>query len=285
MALECIRSLLAQTHRDLEIVVSENSTKDPLTLADLPQDERLRLVHRTPNLSSENHFRAMFSEATGPFMMVIHDDDLLHPTAVARLLSALTAAPTAAAVSPNAFFLMQDVPTNLLINPTLRQTRIFDSKDEFLRRYMRPDLGINPFPGYMYRSSLIRGVQPDNSEAGKYSDVTFLSRILERGSIIWLADPLMFYRKHGGNDSGALDCRQINRLIHWIVRHSSLQRNDPDIRAYRHWIHLLRLRDLRRAGQPWPRREWRAVFFYFLTHPTLGARIVQQRLTKWLRFR
>ena len=79
-----------------------------------------------------------------------------------------------------------------------------DSKLKLVNHYFNLEFsGSAPFPGYLYRVKSLLNVKLDKENGGKYSDLSFLLKLLEYGRIQWLCKPLMFYRLHNNNDSNS----------------------------------------------------------------------------------
>jgi hypothetical protein len=78
-----------------------------------------------------------------------------------------------------------------------------------------------PFPAYMYRTVATRGLFLDAKDGGKYADVAFLFKLVSRGPIQWLSDPLIAYRIHGSNDSGEVNIVQQLRLLRFARKIAS----------------------------------------------------------------
>lgn len=91
-----IRSALAQSWREIEVIVSDDSPDDALrTLVAGFADARLRYRHNVPALGvAQNHWLS-FSESQGDFVAVLNHDDWLAPTFVRRLGEALLKHPQA----------------------------------------------------------------------------------------------------------------------------------------------------------------------------------------------
>jgi glycosyltransferase involved in cell wall biosynthesis len=88
--LEAIHSTLAQTYPNIEIIVSDNASTDDTwqhlsALASKSPDPRLVLLRQTTNLGMTGNFNAALSAATGEYFLLLSDDDLLAPTAIAEL--------------------------------------------------------------------------------------------------------------------------------------------------------------------------------------------------------
>lgn len=86
--LRALSSSLAQTHRDIEVVVSDNaSSDDTLRCLRETRDPRLVILEQQTNIGMVGNFNACLNAATGQLFLMLSDDDLLEPTAVERLSS------------------------------------------------------------------------------------------------------------------------------------------------------------------------------------------------------
>jgi glycosyltransferase involved in cell wall biosynthesis len=95
-----VDSALAQTHDDLEVVVSDNASTDATAalLARLAAaDPRLRVVRQDHNRGMVANLDAAFALARGDHVMLLADDDWLAPRCVEAALAALRDAPGAVA--------------------------------------------------------------------------------------------------------------------------------------------------------------------------------------------
>jgi len=95
-----VASALGQTHRDLEVVVSDNVSTDgteDLLREMASADSRLRAVRQPENRGMVANLDAALHLATGDHVMLLSDDDWLAPRCVEAALSALTESPGSAA--------------------------------------------------------------------------------------------------------------------------------------------------------------------------------------------
>lgn len=88
LAVRVVRSALAQTYPEIEVVVSDDASADD-TIAKLSkiQDPRLRVFAQSPRLGIVENFNFCLTEASGEFFLIIGDDDVLLPTAIGRLVA------------------------------------------------------------------------------------------------------------------------------------------------------------------------------------------------------
>lgn len=91
-----VRSVLAQTHRNLRVVVCDNASEDatPEVMADLMrQDARVVYFRHQKNHGSVYNFRFARSKVETDWFSILSDDDLLLPTFYERAAWALAANP------------------------------------------------------------------------------------------------------------------------------------------------------------------------------------------------
>lgn len=91
---QTIDSAKAQTWGDVEIIVVDDGSCDPVTVATLDALSGIRLL-RQPNAGLPAARNAGIAAATGDYVLPLDADDWLEPEAVAALLSTLQATPTA----------------------------------------------------------------------------------------------------------------------------------------------------------------------------------------------
>ena len=91
-----VASVLGQTHRDLELVISDNASTDstPELCAQLAAgDERVRFLRQPRNCGPTANFNAVLAQLRGEHVMLLADDDTLAPTFVGRCRASLVAEP------------------------------------------------------------------------------------------------------------------------------------------------------------------------------------------------
>lgn len=91
-----IKSALAQTYPQIEIIVQDNASDVDLTAAiEQLHDSRVRYYRNDRNLGATKNFALGLSRANGEFVGLLADDDLIAPTFVEKLVSPLIAHPDA----------------------------------------------------------------------------------------------------------------------------------------------------------------------------------------------
>ncbi len=91
-----VQSVLAQTHRNLELVISDNASVDgtaELCRSLMERDARVRCLRASVNRGPTANFNAVFEHMRGEYVMVLSDDDWLDCNYIETCLSALRAHP------------------------------------------------------------------------------------------------------------------------------------------------------------------------------------------------
>lgn len=93
-----LASVLAQTHQNLEVVVSDNASTDDtpaICRSGAAGDPRIRYVRQAEPISAWENFRYVLEQATGEYFLWTADDDLHSPNYVETLVRALSDRPGA----------------------------------------------------------------------------------------------------------------------------------------------------------------------------------------------
>lgn len=81
-----VRSALAQTYSDIEVIASDNaSTDDTARRLQEFDDPRLKLIVQPTNIGLAGNFNTCLNAATGDGFLMLSDDDILAPDAIERL--------------------------------------------------------------------------------------------------------------------------------------------------------------------------------------------------------
>ena len=86
LACRAIRSVLGQSYKNLEIVVSDNASADGTSEAvEAMADSRIKLLKQPRNIGMIGNFNACLMAASGEYFLMLSDDDLLEPDALLNL--------------------------------------------------------------------------------------------------------------------------------------------------------------------------------------------------------
>ena len=87
-----VRSALAQTYENIEVLVSDNASTDDtfLRLAEI-SDRRLTVIKQPCNLGMVANWNTCLEKASGQFIILVSDDDYLESRAIEKMLAELHA--------------------------------------------------------------------------------------------------------------------------------------------------------------------------------------------------
>lgn len=89
-----IRSCLAQTHENFEIIIADNSDNDvSRELVARINDPRIRYQKNETNLGFIGNINKVVSLATGKYVKLLMDDDVIMPTALEKMVTVLEGHP------------------------------------------------------------------------------------------------------------------------------------------------------------------------------------------------
>lgn len=106
-----ISAAQAQTLAGFELIISDNgSTDETLRICEeaASRDSRIRIIRQGRNVGPIANFEAVLAAARAPFFMFAAADDRIEPNFVEETLTALTAAPDAAACAPRTMIHFSD---------------------------------------------------------------------------------------------------------------------------------------------------------------------------------
>lgn len=289
---EAVESWLTQDLSGTQLIVSDNSSNEnvaEMMASHFPPERfpQIELRKRRPSTNSNDHFNKARSEASAPWFMLFHDDDLMAPGGFAAYKKAAQENPQVAAIAGNSYFMRNDKITTEKFNSDLESPLVFATVADFASRYFHPVSTLQPLPGYLYNTERIKELSFDFRKARKYSDFIFLTEVCEKGPILWLPDMVMYTRVHAGNDSGSHDIKAVVLARRRLIARGVFKANDSRLELYRHWNYLLHLRAIGVMKKPWLAQgskrtiTW-ATWKYFLLHPMpllqkIATRVRHQR--------
>ncbi len=189
------------------IVISDNSDTDEVEeMVNLNySNNNLVYIRRIPSLSPLEHLKLIISETNEEYVVLFHDDDIMHSNYIETMLPFIQKKGIAA-VGCNEYIFKNDFTKSLRAKPhSFKKPHILVSEKEFLEQYIPSNSGVCVFPGYMYNTALLKKIKLNNvRRSDGVSDVLMLNSLLEYGSIVWIPDYLVYYRLHDSNDGNNL---------------------------------------------------------------------------------
>lgn len=290
-ARQAIQSAMRQTVNRFEIVISDNSTDNSVESLVRSEFPELEYRRRTNSLRVFDHLNQCLNEATGDYVCLFHDDDLLNPRYAEGISETIARFPDAVAIGVNAWVSEKGKPPYLSLRTTGKTHLVRGPRQLAAHYFSRHQPGFTPFPGYVYSTARVGELRFEPA-GGKYADVSWLLRVAERGSIVWIVEPLMTTRMHASNDSRLESIGDRLKLFAFFKKHEATLGpgliEDFRFFLYKKVLELHRKHDLKLS--PSRRRTLRAYMtkyrirrFRRLDHHRALLRKANVRLVQWLR--
>jgi hypothetical protein len=227
-------SVLKNCSESVTIVVSDNSVGNDVENIMKNEYPSLMYIRRTPPIPVIEHFRKVFKEATADYLVLFHDDDIMMPGYIDKMLATLTQNQAVVAVGCNAKKMRGDIKTDQLYMRDFDQPKLISDVKIFLRLSLKFSLSIPPpFPCYMYRRRLMANVLPDHDQGGKFCDVSFLVKLLSFGPILWIPESLIWYRLHSSNVSKHESIVDRLSLLRYLITYQNISRKSSYILEFK----------------------------------------------------
>ena len=209
-------SVLAQTERRLELILSDDaSDDDSLTIARriAATDDRVRVIAAPQNAGPAATRNRALDAAQGDWIAIVDSDDLIHPDRLARLITAADAAGADLVADDLVYF--GAVPQGrTLLQPLDLAAPMMLGAAPYLRSN-DPGASLPPY-GYLkpvIRRATLAGLRYDAGlRIGEDHDLVL--RLLIRGArFLLLPDPLYAYRRHAGSISHRLSVATVEAML------------------------------------------------------------------------
>jgi glycosyltransferase involved in cell wall biosynthesis len=195
---DTLRSVLAQTYTQLQILISDNAPTEPtaplLAKAGI-EDARIEVVQRTSRLDFSAHMNACIEQARGTYLMIVSDDDQITPGYVAEMVEIMTAEP-AVKVCLGRQVQINENDCGLMHTLAARQPQQILVGVDFLKGTLagRFNTGMMTYISmFVRRSELLEVGGFKGYPDGSHADNFILFSLAMRGDVA-LCSNLMFYR-------------------------------------------------------------------------------------------
>lgn len=230
----CLDSALSQTHRDLEIIVIDNASTDgtwDVCREYAARDRRVRIFRNPENIGPVRNWQRCFKEAQGRYGKMLFSDDLMTPDYLEKTLPLMR--------DPHVAFVFSQAK----IGPRPDQSRIAFQfarhSGRFARnRYLRAALLGHRTPvspgAALFRISDLRGslrvtipshtIDDFEKHGAGIDQLLYLMTAVRYEEVAYVAEPLVFFRKHAGSithsgqDSRIADAYHQARV--WFAAHT-----------------------------------------------------------------
>ena len=194
-----VDSCLAQSFQDFEIVISDDSpdTRTEEMVRNISSKQRVRYIHNLPGMGQARNVNQLFSAATSEFLVLLHDDNFLMPSALDDLLKPLEQNPMVVASFGKDYLAANDgvilYAESELTNQ--RYSKTDDRADRVQRSAWSVLAAQFPPDGYMVRTAAAnKTLYRDDPEVGEACDRDFAYRLAELGDFFFVGKYLHAYR-------------------------------------------------------------------------------------------
>jgi len=216
MIKRAVGSVLAQTVRDWELIISDDEVPPGETWAYLQdlakRDNRVRILQNPGEHGQIPNNNYVLSQARGQWIKPLFDDDALKPGCLQRMLVAVIKKPDASVL----VCLADNYLNNELSKPGLRgksaTLEYLDADDALLACYLQ-DLEVGtPVQCLVRREDIQAGILWENpGEMNSAFDTWWLYRLIARGGVLLLNEPLI--DQHWGHETGTQEMQDNPHLM------------------------------------------------------------------------
>lgn len=192
-----LKCIIDQTYKNLEIIISDNCSTDPLVVVLLEKyaalDKRVKFYVQEKNLTIIPNFQFLLDKAVGEYFMWAADDDLWDNNFIEVCVNGMQTNADTVLCMPD----LKIVGTDGNAKPS-RLNRGFMQNNLYVRNFnfvKSTDENKYFFCG-LYRTALIKNIPFNNDWGG---DHMFIFETLSKGKFLYLKGQSNFYYYRGGN--------------------------------------------------------------------------------------
>lgn len=201
MLSQTLKSVCEQSAVGFDIIVLDNASEDNTKevvedLKKLYPQRNIKFVGADKNLGVEGNTQRAIDLVSKKWMMMFHDDDLMHPNYVEHAMETLNKTPDA---------IMAACTYNQMEEPDDKNWEIFSGKAYIVDSKNFSALlfsGVeHNFGSTIYRVDLFNDYDFKKEVYGKIADRPILLEFSKRGTTVVLKEPYIRYRVHPGQDT------------------------------------------------------------------------------------
>jgi len=213
---ETMASILDQELWDYELVVCDDrSTDGTAEVARSFHDSRIRYELNPENLGPPGNFNRCLDEATGEYVCIFHADDVMQPDNLAQKIEWLDQYPHVGLVHSNAVYIDEHGAEGELVLAADIPASI-RSGVELFDEWLRTDNEVVA-PSVVMRRSVVEQVGRFETGITHTQDLNFWLRMAATADVAYIAEPLIKYRRHSGQDTNRYSQARLIRED-WLAR-------------------------------------------------------------------
>lgn len=220
-ALETLRSVLAQTRTDWELVLTDDASPDGT--ADVIErfiaetaDPRIRFYRNPERLGMVGNWNKVICLARGRYVKMVCGDDYMRPDCLEKQGQALDENPSAALVASSRMVVSSN-GRPLFARACYKKSGLYPGREAVRQGLLTGTNTIGDPVAVMFRAEFLK-VGLFESSVVYCTDIDLWLRILLHGDLYFIAEPLAFYRIHKGSTGKALRDKTVEDFLHVVDR-------------------------------------------------------------------
>ena len=202
---ETLQSVCAQAAEGFKIVILDNASMDNTRVVfeefrALYPNREIEFCSTAENIGAIANLNRAKSLAEREWLMLFHDDDLMHPDYIQTIMALLQKTP--GAVMGGSTYIPLKNPENSNWRKLSSIAYFCEVKDFAAVLFSRVS---HCFSSAVYKTEVFRGAEFEEAKYGKICDRPFMLKIAEEGVSIILQDHYIRYRTHEGQDTSNMD--------------------------------------------------------------------------------
>jgi O-antigen biosynthesis protein len=253
---DAISSALAQTYRNIEVLVLDNaSTDNSLEVIRSFSDERLRVIARTENVGIQRNHNDAILEARGDYVVFLSADDMLMPTLVEDVLDYRRVHPDIDIVYASVCIVNKDLTIAEYFDH-----QQFDAADSYMGRNEFANLLTRDscmyLPTVLFPREIFNELGLLDETLTVILDYEYDIRMASAGKRFgFIAKPEALIRFHGENRSGVTafvkSGAQLREFCILLERYTQ-PKYHQQLAGYRSELHAMVERKIAEIGAPYP---------------------------------
>ena len=217
MLKESVNSVLNQTYKNFEVIISNDNPKKKVSLAALgiKPNKCVRIINHNVNLGEAENLNFVLKASRGEYFSWLADDEVLYPQFLERCMLALQKNGTNKISAVYPFYDSGEfLPAKIQKTKKSLQATLLEMK-KFGVWYSKNPTKIIGIYGLLHRKTLIQsgGFLKLGNGFGPYSDNLIPYKLSTLGDILILHEKLYFYRSH----PAALSVASTDILAYWTA--------------------------------------------------------------------
>lgn len=210
---EAIQSILDQEFQDFDIVITDNASSDETeSVVAAFASSKICYYKNETNIGVVNNHNKALSLATGTYICVFSDDDIMLQDNLTKKIAVLEKYESVVLVHSNVFVINEkgDVVGSHWAERYYDKWKMSHDKDGFFTgtdyfKVLYCDWNIISMPSVIFRRNVLDEVLEFNIESKYFCDWDMWMRMVLYGDVYYLQQPLVKYRMHSTNTINELN--------------------------------------------------------------------------------